>query len=176
MAARSPWDTIGASGARIVATLLNELRSRRGRYGLATLCLGGGGSVAMAFERAPEEDPMTEVAAALAGGSSSPGRGQAPCAGRTFESRNPRAATTVGTLPGGDVRADVAIGRHGHAETGAFTEWSRTPAPGAASITYALRPAPARRQERLRAALTREMGKVLAEARGDVQEAIDIAE
>jgi acetyl-CoA C-acetyltransferase len=42
---------IGASGARIVATLLHELRRRNGRYGLATLCLGGGGSVAMAFER-----------------------------------------------------------------------------------------------------------------------------
>ncbi|HEY4945402.1 MAG TPA: acetyl-CoA C-acyltransferase [Candidatus Limnocylindrales bacterium] len=42
---------IGASGARIVATLLYELRRRQGRYGLATLCLGGGGSVAMAFER-----------------------------------------------------------------------------------------------------------------------------
>jgi acetyl-CoA C-acetyltransferase len=42
---------IGASGARIVATLLHELRRREGHYGLATLCLGGGGSVAMAFER-----------------------------------------------------------------------------------------------------------------------------
>ena len=42
---------IGASGARIVATLLHELTRRRGRYGLATLCLGGGGSVAMALER-----------------------------------------------------------------------------------------------------------------------------
>ena len=42
---------IGASGARIVATLLHELVRRQGRYGLATLCLGGGGSVAMAFER-----------------------------------------------------------------------------------------------------------------------------
>jgi len=43
---------IGASGARIVATLLHELARRGGRYGLATLCLGGGGSVAMAVERA----------------------------------------------------------------------------------------------------------------------------
>jgi acetyl-CoA C-acetyltransferase len=42
---------IGASGARIVATLLHELHRREGRYGLATLCLGGGGSVAAAFER-----------------------------------------------------------------------------------------------------------------------------
>ena len=42
---------IGASGARVVATLLHELDRRKGRFGLATLCLGGGGSVAMAFER-----------------------------------------------------------------------------------------------------------------------------
>jgi acetyl-CoA C-acetyltransferase len=42
---------IGASGSRIVATLLYELSRRGGQYGLATLCLGGGGSVAMAFER-----------------------------------------------------------------------------------------------------------------------------
>ena len=31
--------------------MLHELRRRQRRYGLATLCLGGGGSVAMAFER-----------------------------------------------------------------------------------------------------------------------------
>jgi acetyl-CoA C-acetyltransferase len=42
---------IGASGARIVATLLHELERRRGRYGLASLCLGGGGSVSALFER-----------------------------------------------------------------------------------------------------------------------------
>jgi acetyl-CoA C-acetyltransferase len=41
---------IGASGARIVATLLHELARRGGGVGLATLCLGGGGSVAMALE------------------------------------------------------------------------------------------------------------------------------
>jgi acetyl-CoA C-acetyltransferase len=42
---------IGASGARIVVTLLHELARRDRRTGLATLCLGGGGSVAMAVER-----------------------------------------------------------------------------------------------------------------------------
>src|SRR5918999_3814839 len=45
---------IGASGARIVATLLHELRRRDGRYGLTTLCLGGGGSVALAFQPVAE--------------------------------------------------------------------------------------------------------------------------
>jgi acetyl-CoA C-acetyltransferase len=41
---------IGASGARVLTTLLHELRRRGGGKGLATLCLGGGGAVAMAIE------------------------------------------------------------------------------------------------------------------------------
>ena len=41
---------IGASGARVLTTLLHELRRRGGGKGLATLCLGGGGAVAMAVE------------------------------------------------------------------------------------------------------------------------------
>jgi acetyl-CoA C-acetyltransferase len=42
---------IGASGARILVTLLYELQRREGRYGLATLCIGGGQGVAMVVER-----------------------------------------------------------------------------------------------------------------------------
>lgn len=42
---------IGASGARILVTLLYELQKRGGRYGLATLCIGGGQGVAMVVER-----------------------------------------------------------------------------------------------------------------------------
>ena len=42
---------IGASGGRLVATLLRELRKRQARYGLATLCIGGGEAVAAIFER-----------------------------------------------------------------------------------------------------------------------------
>jgi acetyl-CoA C-acetyltransferase len=41
---------IGASGARVLTTLVHELRRRGGGRGLATLCLGGGGAVAMAIE------------------------------------------------------------------------------------------------------------------------------
>jgi acetyl-CoA C-acetyltransferase len=41
---------IGASGARVLTTLLHELRRRGGGKGLATLCLGGGGAVALAIE------------------------------------------------------------------------------------------------------------------------------
>jgi acetyl-CoA C-acetyltransferase len=42
---------IGASGARIMATLLAALKARGGRRGLASLCIGGGEAVAMAVER-----------------------------------------------------------------------------------------------------------------------------
>ena len=41
---------IGASGGRLVATLLNGLKETGGRYGLATLCIGGGEAVAAIFE------------------------------------------------------------------------------------------------------------------------------
>ncbi len=42
---------IGASGARILVTLLHEMRKRDARRGLATLCIGGGQGVAIAVER-----------------------------------------------------------------------------------------------------------------------------
>jgi acetyl-CoA C-acetyltransferase len=42
---------IGATGARIVVTLLHELRRREAKYGLATLCVSGGMGFAMLLER-----------------------------------------------------------------------------------------------------------------------------
>ena len=42
---------IGASGARILTTLLYAMRCRNARRGVATLCLGGGNGVALAVER-----------------------------------------------------------------------------------------------------------------------------
>src|SRR5712691_838906 len=42
---------IGASGTRILITLLYEMQRRNARYGLATLCIGGGQGVAMIVER-----------------------------------------------------------------------------------------------------------------------------
>jgi acetyl-CoA C-acetyltransferase len=41
---------IGASGARVIVTLINALRQRNGTRGIATLCLGGGEAVAMSIE------------------------------------------------------------------------------------------------------------------------------
>ena len=42
---------IGASGARLAGTLLRELERRRGRYGIATMCIGAGQGLATLFER-----------------------------------------------------------------------------------------------------------------------------
>ena len=44
---------IGASGAVLAVKLLHELERRGGRYGLETLCIGGGMGIAAVFERAP---------------------------------------------------------------------------------------------------------------------------
>ncbi|NLZ11178.1 MAG: acetyl-CoA C-acetyltransferase, partial [Alcaligenaceae bacterium] len=41
---------IGASGARIITTLVGALRKTGGKRGVATLCIGGGEAVAMAIE------------------------------------------------------------------------------------------------------------------------------
>jgi acetyl-CoA C-acetyltransferase len=41
---------LGASGARILTTLLYSLRARSGRYGVATLCIGGGQGIAVVIE------------------------------------------------------------------------------------------------------------------------------
>ena len=43
---------IGATGGRILANLVRELRRRDGRYGLETMCIGGGQGLAAVFERA----------------------------------------------------------------------------------------------------------------------------
>ena len=43
---------IGASGCRILVTLLHEMRRRGANKGLASLCIGGGMGVALAVERA----------------------------------------------------------------------------------------------------------------------------
>jgi acetyl-CoA C-acetyltransferase len=43
---------IGATGGRILANLVRELRRRDGRYGLETMCIGGGQGLAAIFERA----------------------------------------------------------------------------------------------------------------------------
>jgi len=41
---------IGASGARVLTTLIHALRARKLRYGVASLCIGGGMGIAMAVQ------------------------------------------------------------------------------------------------------------------------------
>ena len=42
---------IGASGARVLVTLLHEMQKRNAKKGLATLCIGGGMGIALCVER-----------------------------------------------------------------------------------------------------------------------------
>jgi len=91
--------------------------------------------------------------------------------GDTFESTSPADGETIGVFPrSGADDVDRAVA----AAKAAFEEWRLVPAPKRGEILFAL----ARVLEREKAALTdlmtHEMGKVKAEAGGDVQEAIDI--
>src|SRR6476620_8876011 len=93
--------------------------------------------------------------------------------GETFESHNPAdTRDVIGRFQAGSP-ADVAMAIKA-AET-AWPMWSRTPAPKRGEILYRFGALMAEHKERLSQAMSREMGKVIAEARGDVQEGIDIA-
>jgi aldehyde dehydrogenase (NAD+) len=93
--------------------------------------------------------------------------------GATFESHNPADTRDVlGRFQQGTA-ADVAMAIRAADTAGGL--WRRTPAPKRGEIMYAFAALMAEHKERLARAMTREMGKVLAEARGDVQEGIDIA-
>ena len=93
--------------------------------------------------------------------------------GKTFENRNPADRDDlVGVFPeSGRQDVDRAIA----AAKKAFPGWRDTPAPRRAEILYAAGEILKRDKEKLARLMTREMGKVLAETRGDVQEAIDMA-
>jgi aldehyde dehydrogenase (NAD+) len=94
--------------------------------------------------------------------------------GETFPSINPAAPRKVlGTFPkGGKEDAAKAV----EAAEAAFESWSGVPPPKRGEILLRAARILRKRKEELARTLTREMGKVLVEARGDVQEAIDIAE
>src|SRR5215212_3629672 len=97
----------------------------------------------------------------------------ASTSGATFESVNPAdTRDVIGRFQQGTA-ADVAMAVRAADVAGAL--WRRTPAPKRGEIMYAFAALMAEHKERLARAMTREMGKVIAEARGDVQEGIDIA-
>jgi alpha-ketoglutaric semialdehyde dehydrogenase len=93
--------------------------------------------------------------------------------GATFDSVNPAdTRDIVGRFQAGTA-ADVAMAVAAAGE--ALPAWKATPAPKRGELLYRFGALMAEHKERLARAMTREMGKVLAEARGDVQEGIDIA-
>jgi alpha-ketoglutaric semialdehyde dehydrogenase len=93
--------------------------------------------------------------------------------GATFDSHNPADTRDLVARFAQSDAADVAAAVRAAEE--ALPGWRATPAPKRGEIMYAFAHLMAQHKERLSLAMTREMGKVLAEARGDVQEGIDIA-
>ncbi len=92
--------------------------------------------------------------------------------GRTIENRNPaNTADLIGTFPDSsvdDAAQAVAAARR------AFDSWRLVPAPKRAELLFKAAQIIADRKEAFARDMTREMGKVLDETRGDVQEAIDM--
>src|SRR2546423_4455304 len=97
----------------------------------------------------------------------------APTTGAYFENRNPAEwDDVIGCFPRSgpdDVARAVASAQRG------FAQWSRTPAPARGEVLHRVGDLLVRRKEHIARAMTREMGKVMAETRGDVQEGIDTA-
>jgi len=92
--------------------------------------------------------------------------------GKAFENRNPaNTSELIGMFPASteeDVHAAVAAARE------AFKTWRLVPAPKRAEILFRAAELLVRRKEEMARDMTREMGKILSETRGDVQEAIDM--
>lgn len=101
------------------------------------------------------------------------GKWVAPTTGRYITNRNPADTTDViGRFPDSgpaDIAAAVSSAKVG------FEQWSRTPAPLRGDVLRRLGDILTDRKDELADAMTREMGKVLAETGGDVQEGIDTA-
>ena len=101
------------------------------------------------------------------------GRWVGPAGGRHFENLNPAdTRDVIGRFPlsgAEDVAAAVASARSG------FDAWRRTPAPARGDVLRRVGEILVERKEDLANLMTREMGKPLAETRGDVQEGIDTA-
>ncbi|MFI5234342.1 MAG: aldehyde dehydrogenase family protein [Gemmatimonadales bacterium] len=101
------------------------------------------------------------------------GRWVAPSTGKYFHNRNPADTTDlIGRFPDSgakDVAEAVKSAKRG------FEIWRRTPAPARGDVLRRLGDLLTAHKEELADGMTREMGKVLTETRGDVQEGIDTA-
>src|SRR5712671_5222756 len=97
----------------------------------------------------------------------------APRTGAYFENRNPADwDDVIGCFPRSgpeDVTRAIESAKRG------FAQWSKTPAPIRGEVLHRVGDLLVQRKEDIARAMTREMGKVLAETRGDVQEGIDTA-
>jgi alpha-ketoglutaric semialdehyde dehydrogenase len=92
--------------------------------------------------------------------------------GQVLENRNPaNTDDLVGIFP---ASGEEDVKRAVEAAKAAFDQWRLTPAPKRAEILYRAAEVLVQRKEDIARDMTREMGKVLAETRGDVQEAIDM--
>lgn len=100
------------------------------------------------------------------------GRWVESATGKTFKSLNPAdTSDELGEFPASDARdVEKAV----QAAERAFREWSRVPAPKRGELLFEVAQRMQQRKEELSQIMTREMGKVLKEARGDVQEGIDM--
>ena len=97
-----------------------------------------------------------------------------PASGAYYENRNP--ADWRGDLIGRFPRSGAEdVGCAAESAVRGFAQWSRTPAPVRGQVLQRIGDLLVRHKERLARAMTREMGKVLLETRGDVQEGIDTA-
>jgi alpha-ketoglutaric semialdehyde dehydrogenase len=101
------------------------------------------------------------------------GRWVAASSGGTFENRNPAdRRDLIGLFPeSGAEDVDRAVG----AAREAFHSWRLVPAPKRGELIFKIGEILKRRKEEIARAMTREMGKILKETRGDVQEGIDTA-
>ncbi len=91
--------------------------------------------------------------------------------GEVFENLNPAdTRDVIGRFP---LSTSEDVNKAVNAAQQAFNRWRQTPAPRRAELLFRLGEILIRDKERLTADMTREMGKVLKEAGGDVQEAID---
>ena len=92
--------------------------------------------------------------------------------GETFETLSPATGETLGSFPkSGPADVDRAVA----AAKAAYEEWRLVPAPRRGEVLYRFAQLLIERKEELAELMSREMGKVLPEAGGDVQEAIDMS-
>ncbi len=92
--------------------------------------------------------------------------------GETFDSKSPATGETIGTFP---KSSSVDVDRAVDAAAAAYERWRLVPAPKRGELIFRFAQLLIDHKEDLTDLMTREMGKVKAEAGGDVQEAIDMS-